>query len=116
MSSRRMPRSTALHMSYTVSSPVATADTAAGQANRVGKRDQFSGVLGALDCGDARHAQHVALRGAAGDYHGERGSLHHDAAMRTRDAVRFVFGADVDHVRPAARVEMGEFFQGAFKV
>ena len=88
-------------------------DTDAGQAKRVGKRDQFRGVLGALDCGDARHAQHVALGGAAGDYHGERASLHYDAAMRTRDAVRFVFGADIDHVRLAARVEMGEFFQSA---
>jgi hypothetical protein len=75
---------------------------------RVAQRHQVGGALGALDGGDARDADHVALlRLPLGDER-EGGRQHADEAAGARHAVRHVLGCDVDHMGLAGGVEMGQ--------
>src|SRR6185503_6668293 len=71
----------------------------ARERDGVRERDERRGLLGRLDRGDARHAEHVALFRAALDYGAEGGGAHRDAPRGDRDAVRFVLAAHVHHVR-----------------
>ena len=82
-------------------------DADAGQRQGVCKGDQLRSVLGTLNRGNPRHTQDVTLACFARSYHGERGRLHRDPATRDSDTVRYVFGADIDHMGIAAAVKMG---------
>ena len=70
--------------------------------------DEIAGLFGGHDGGDAGHAQHVALLGAAGLDQLQRGRLHDDAPAGHRRAVRGRLGAHVHHVGLALGVEVGE--------
>jgi hypothetical protein len=83
-------------------------DRHARDRQRVAQRHQVGGALGALDGGDARHADHVALLRLARGHQREGGRLHADEAGGARHAVRLGLGRDVDHVGLALGVEMGE--------
>ena len=77
------------------------------------KRDQLVCVFRTLDCGNSRHAQYIAFFCTAFEDCGERCRFHRNPAAGNRDAVRFLFGRYVYHVRCAGGVEMGQFAQGA---
>ena len=81
----------------------------AGQCHRVAQRHQVRRPLRALDGGEARHAEHIALLRRAVAYQRERGRGHADAAAGTRHAAGFGLCADVDHVGLAACVEVAEW-------
>jgi ribosomal protein S27E len=83
-------------------------DIDAGQRKRMAERDQLGSAFCRLNCGDARHAQHVALlRHAAADLL-QRCRQHADAPARDCNAARFVFSRNADHVRLPACVKVCE--------
>lgn len=73
------------------------------------ERNQVRRALRGHDGGDARDAEDVALLGRPRLHEFEGRRRHVDASARTRDAVRFGLGADVDHVRLAFLIKMREF-------
>ena len=82
------------------------------QRQRVAQWNQLGGLLGALNGGQARHAQYIALFGAAGHQHGEGVRLHADVAGGRGDAAGFGLAADIDHMGLAGAVKMGQFTHG----
>ena len=83
-------------------------DRHTGQRQRMAQRDQVAGFFGGLNARDARNTQHVALFGAACFDDGQRGGQHVDTAHGGGFAVRAGLGGDVDHVRLAVGIEVGE--------
>ena len=81
------------------------------QCQRVRQRNQIRGALCRLDRGEAGHAEHVAFFCGARLDQAQGRRLHAYAAAGAGDAARFRLGAYVDHVRLAARVEMGQLFR-----
>ena len=54
------------------------------------------------------------------NHHGEGGRFHADDAAGNRHTMRFALGADIDHVRLPALIEMGQatvvvFMQGMIR-
>jgi predicted Zn-dependent protease len=74
----------------------------------VAQRDQITGFFRALNAGNSRNTQHVALFGGAGLNQRHGGGQHDDAALGYRYAVGGCFGGHVDHVGLALGVEMGQ--------
>src|ERR671913_1375543 len=72
------------------------------------QRDEVGGLLGGHDAGELRHRQHVALGGLPGRNEFQRGRLHADTGARHGDPLGDFLGADIDHVRVAALVEVRE--------
>ena len=72
------------------------------------ERDQVGGALGGHDPGEARDAENVALGGGAAGDEREGRRRHGDPAARHRAAGGRGLVRDVDHLRGAAGVEMGE--------
>jgi hypothetical protein len=71
-------------------------------------RDQLGSALRTLNCGDACDTQHVTLRGAALLDVLQGLGAHDDALARYRDTAGLGLIADIDHVRLAAGIEMGQ--------
>ena len=81
----------------------------AGQRYGMAQRNQFPGAFSALDGGNARHAEHIALFGVALLHHREGRRLHNYAAHGPRHTMGFGFFADVNHVGLAPFIEMREW-------
>ncbi len=76
-------------------------DLDAGEQQRVAQRNQFMGLLGCLDAGDARHGEHVALGVAAvlDQLQGRREHAH--PGFGHGFTGRHGFFGDIDHVGAA---------------
>jgi hypothetical protein len=83
-------------------------DRHARERQRVAQRDQVGRALGALDGGDARDADHVALLRLAAGHQRQRGRQHADAAGGAGHAVGLGLGRHVHHVGLALGVEVGQ--------
>src|SRR5471032_2522285 len=76
------------------------------QCQRMAQRDQIRGSFRALDRGDSRDAEHIALFSLAVANQRKRGGQHDDRTARDGYAARLAFVADIDHVRFARSIEM----------
>src|SRR5206468_11429720 len=72
------------------------------------ERDQFGSLLGRHDAGNLRHRQDVALGGLLARNELQRCRLHGDAGTGHGNALGLALAADIDHMRVAALVEVGE--------
>ena len=70
------------------------------------QRNEIGRALRALDGGNARDTEHVALARIAGANERERGGGHRDAAAGARETIGYILGGDIDHVRLTRRVEV----------
>ena len=75
---------------------------------RMAERDRVGGALGGLDGGDPGDREHVALVHLAVGDRRCRLRLHRHLAARHGPPMGRFLGSDVDHARPAERIEMGE--------
>ncbi len=80
----------------------------AGQCQRMAQGDEVAGFFRGHDGGNAGHAQHVALFGAAALHQGQGGGLHGDAALGHGNAGGAGFGTNVHHMGLALGVKVGE--------
>ena len=78
------------------------------ERQRVAQWDEIAGFFGSHDAGQARHAEHIALFGAAAFNQRAGSSQHLDAAAGDSPASCCGFVAYVHHVRLALGVKMGE--------
>ncbi len=78
------------------------------EGDGVAQGNEVGGALARHDGGGAGDADDVALFGAAALHQGEGGGLHADAAGGHGHAMRFILGADIDHMRLTGGVEVGE--------
>ena len=72
------------------------------------QRDRVGGSLGGLDGGDPGDREHVALVHLAVGDRRCRLRLHRHLAAGDGPPMGRLLGSDVDHPRPAERIEMGE--------
>jgi hypothetical protein len=84
------------------------------KGNRVAQGDEFAGLLGRLDAGEAGDPEHVPLPDRAGADGAHRGGPHRDAAAGDADARGLGLGPDVDHVSRPGGVEVREPVPGHY--
>ncbi len=77
-----------------------------GDLERVRKRYQVGRMLGSLNRCNPRDSEDIAFFGTSGKNHLQRFGLHFDASSGGRNAVRFVFCTNVDHVGLTLTVEV----------
>ena len=84
------------------------------QHQRMAQRDKIPGPFGGLNPGDAGGGKDVALMVATVDNHRQGLRQHGDERFRARLAHRFRFGGDVDHMRFASGVYVGQLRHSLF--
>lgn len=84
-----------------------------GQCQRVAQGNQVAGFFCGHDARQARHTQHITFFGCARLNDGQRCGQHLDATTGHPFAVRGGFGGNVNHVRLALVIKMGEGAHGS---
>ena len=79
-----------------------------GEGERVAKGNQVAGALCRHDRCDAGNAEYVAFFSGTVHYHAEGGRFHADNPARNRYPMRFSLGADIDHMRLSALIEVSQ--------
>ena len=71
--------------------------------------DKFRGLFCRHDAGNARNSEHIAFFRGAGLDHLQGCGLHVNATSRNGTTMGNFLGGDVDHMRIAVLIEMGQF-------
>ena len=78
------------------------------------QRDQIRGFLRRHNAGDTRDTDDIAFLVAAGDDKLERFRGHRNVSLGDGATRRDGFAANINHMRPAAVIEMGQFRHNDF--